>query len=211
MADIFSSHLEWTGSAKGATRDPATFSRDLNVSVDAITLPMSSAPSYRGDPLRANPEQLFVAALSACQALTYLVLAARNQIAVVGYTDDAEGRLEPVNGKIRMSQVTLRPHITLDVGANETRARELVDKAHHNCFIANSVSATVEIAPTLTFVPSLTARGRQRLIDVRCANRPMPGSRRRGHRPERACAVGCPPQASGTPSRRCASGLPPIE
>jgi organic hydroperoxide reductase OsmC/OhrA len=151
MADIFSSHLEWTGSAKGATRDPATFSRDLNVSVDAITLPMSSAPSYRGDPLRANPEQLFVAALSACQALTYLGLAARNQIAVVGYTDDAEGRLEPVNGKIRMSQVTLRPHITLDVGANETQARELVDKAHHNCFIANSVSATVEIAPTLTF------------------------------------------------------------
>ena len=151
MADMFSSHLEWVGAAEGATRDPATFSRDLNVSVNAITLPMSSAPSYRGDPLRANPEQLFVAALSACQALTYLVLAARNQIAVVGYTDDAEGRLEPVNGKIRMSQVTLRPHITLDVGANETRARELVDKAHHNCFIANSVSATVEIAPTLTF------------------------------------------------------------
>ena len=96
-------------------------------------------------------EQLFVAALSACQALTYLVLAARNQIAVVGYTDDAEGLvLEPVNGKTRMSQVTLRPHITLDVGANETRARELVDKAHHNCFIANSVTASVEIVPTLT-------------------------------------------------------------
>ena len=65
-----------------------------------------------------------------------------------------------MNGKIRMSsQVTLRPHITLDVGANETRARELVDKAHHNCFIANSVSATVEIAPTPTFVPSSRHEG----------------------------------------------------
>jgi organic hydroperoxide reductase OsmC/OhrA len=155
MADIFISHLEWAGAAKGATRDPATFSRDLNVSVEAITLPMSSAPSYRGDPSRANPEQLFVAALSACQALTYLVLAAKNQITVVGYTDDAEGRLELVNGKVRMSRVTLRPHITLDVGANETRARELVDKAHRNCFIANSVSATVEIAPTFAFAEAL--------------------------------------------------------
>jgi organic hydroperoxide reductase OsmC/OhrA len=152
MADTFISHLEWAGAAKGATRDPTTFSRDLNVSLDAITLPMSAAPSYRGDPSRANPEQLFVAALSACQALTYLVLAAKNQIAVVGYTDDAEGRLELVNGKIRMSHVTLRPHITLDVGVNEARARELVDKAHHNCFIANSVSATVDIAPTFAFV-----------------------------------------------------------
>jgi organic hydroperoxide reductase OsmC/OhrA len=136
MADIFVSHLEWAGATKGATRDPATFSRDLNVSLAAITLPMSSAPGYRGDHSRANPEQLFVAALSACQALTYLFLAARNKIAVVGYTDDAEGRLELVDGKIRMSQVTLRPRITLDAGVSEIRARELVDEAHNNCFIA---------------------------------------------------------------------------
>jgi organic hydroperoxide reductase OsmC/OhrA len=64
MADVFISHLEWTGAAKGATHDPVTFSRELTVSVDAITLPMSSAPGYRGDPSRANPEQLFVASLS---------------------------------------------------------------------------------------------------------------------------------------------------
>ena len=76
----------------------------------------------------------------------------QDQIAVVGYTDDAEGRLELVNGKSRMSHATLRPHITLDAGVNEARARELVDKAHHNCFIANSVSATVDIAPTFAFV-----------------------------------------------------------
>ena len=55
----------------------------------------------------------------------------------------------------RMSRVTLRPHITLDVGANETRARELVDKAYRNCFIANSVSATVEIAATFAFAEAL--------------------------------------------------------
>ena len=47
MADLFISHLEWTGAARGPTRNPITFSRDLSVSVDAITLPMSSAPSYR--------------------------------------------------------------------------------------------------------------------------------------------------------------------
>jgi len=114
MTDVFISHLEWTGAAKGPTRDPATFSRDLNVSIDAITLPMSSAPTYRGDPSRANPEQLFVASLSGCQALTYLLLAAKKGVAVVGYTDDALGRLEVVDGKIRMSQVTI-------ASANHTR------------------------------------------------------------------------------------------
>jgi organic hydroperoxide reductase OsmC/OhrA len=151
MADLFSSHLEWTGAARGPTRDPITFSRDLSVSVDAIALPMSSAPSYRGDPARANPEQLFVASLSACQALTYLFLAAKNGIAVVAYADDAEGQLGLVDGHMRMSRVTLRPRITLEAGTNEARARDLVAKAHDNCFIANSVSTPVEVLSTIAF------------------------------------------------------------
>jgi organic hydroperoxide reductase OsmC/OhrA len=159
MADVFISHLEWTGAAKGATRDPATFSRDLHVLVDAVALPMSSAPGYRGDPSRANPEQLFVASVSSCQALTYLFLAAKNGVAVIGYTDDAEGRLGIVDGKIRMSRVTLRPRITLEAGANETRARELVAKAHENCFVANSVSTPIDVAPTFAFADTPVARG----------------------------------------------------
>jgi organic hydroperoxide reductase OsmC/OhrA len=157
MADAFISHLEWSGAIKGSTRDPSTFSRDLNVSLAAFTLPMSSAPSYRGDPSRANPEQLFVAALSACQALTYLFLAAKNKIGVVGYTDDAEGRLGPVDGKIRMSRVTLRPRIVLEAGADEACARELVTRAHEGCFIANSVATPVDIAPTFTFAETPVA------------------------------------------------------
>ena len=99
----------------------------------------------------ANPEQLFVAALSACQALTYLFLAAKNRIPVVGYRDDAEGRLGGVDGKVRMSRVILQPRITLEAGASEMRARELVAKAHEGCFIANSVSTPVEIEPTFAF------------------------------------------------------------
>ena len=156
MADVFISHLEWTGGASGPTVDPATFSRDLRVTIDGRSLPMSSAPAYRGDPTRINPEQLFVASLAACQALTYLFLAAKHRVPVVGYVDDAEGRLGLVDGKIRMSSVTLRPHITLETGADEARARGLIDKAHANCFIANSVSTNVEVAPTFDFAEVAT-------------------------------------------------------
>ena len=159
MEDVFTTHLEWTGAAKGPTRHPATFSRELNVSLEAMTLPMSSAPAYRGDPSRGNPEQLFVASISACHALTYLFLAAKNGVAVAAYTDDAEGRLALVDGKIRMWRVILRPQITLETGASETRARELVAKAHDNCFIANSVSTPVEIVPTVVFADSAVVAG----------------------------------------------------
>ena len=147
MADIFVSHLDWSGSVKGPTRDPATFSRDLDVSLGSLNLPMSSAPGYRGDPQRTNPEQLFVAALSSCQALTFLYLAARNGVAVVSYTDDAEGRLALVDGRMRMGSVTLRPRIGLEREEDADKALALVEKAHQGCFIANSVSTTVRIEP----------------------------------------------------------------
>jgi organic hydroperoxide reductase OsmC/OhrA len=148
MASTFVSHLVWSGAIQ-PSRDATTFSRDLNVSFGGVMLPMSAAPDFRGDPFRANPEQLFIASLSACQALTYLFLAARNGLVVVSYADDAEGVLAVVDGKTRMSQVTLRPRITIAEGTSASAARALVEKAHQGCFIANSVAAAVEIEPTI--------------------------------------------------------------
>lgn len=166
MPETFVSHLDWSGAAKGATHDAATFSRDLELTLGGMTLPLSSAPAYRGDASRLNPEQLLVAALSACQALTYLFLAARKQVIVVGYVDEAEGTLEMVDGRMRMSRVTLRPRITLEGVADEPeagplveRARELVDKAHAGCFIANSVTSRVEIEPTFAFSEAAARAG----------------------------------------------------
>jgi organic hydroperoxide reductase OsmC/OhrA len=83
MPHVFTARLEWTGAAKGPASDPVRYSRDLEVSFGGSVLPMSAAPAYRGDAARANPEQLFIASLSACQALTYLFLAARHNVPVV--------------------------------------------------------------------------------------------------------------------------------
>jgi organic hydroperoxide reductase OsmC/OhrA len=149
-AHTFNSHLEWSGRTRGTTGHPEAFSRDMNVTFEGVTIPVSAAPAYGGDPRRANPEQLFVAALSACQALTYLSLCAKRRIGVVDYTDDADGRLEAAEGKMRMTHVVLRPRVTLESQANEAEARELIERAHHFCFIANSVSAVVAIVPTFT-------------------------------------------------------------
>ena len=112
---------------------------------------MSAAPAFGGDPLRVNPEQLYVASLSACHALTFLFLAARDHLLVTGYSDDAVGELAKVDGRLRMAAVTLRPHITLDSEADVAKARVLVEQAHRQCFIGNSVSAKVDVEPDITF------------------------------------------------------------
>lgn len=151
MADLFVSRLEWSGASQGATLAPATYSRDLDVTVGPVAVPMSAAPGFRGDATRANPEQLFVASLSACQALTYLFLAAKHGVAVVAYTDEAEGRLGLSDGRMRVARVLLRPRITLADGASESTARGLIDKAHADCFIANSTTTPIDIEATFTF------------------------------------------------------------
>jgi len=150
MTHTFFSHLDWSGAAKGATHEVATLNRDLDVTIDGTTIPMSSAPAFGGDPLRVNPEQLYVASLSACHALTFLFLAARDHLLVTMYSDDAAGELAMVDGKMRMAVVKLRPQITLDPGADVDKARALVEKAHRQCFIGNSVLARVEVEPVVT-------------------------------------------------------------
>jgi len=148
MAEAFTCHLEWSGAAAGPTVDAAKFSRDLHVRFDGPPgLPMSAAPAYRGDSGRLNPELAFLSALSSCQALTYLFLAARAGVTVTAYSDDAEAHLGIVDGRMRVSRVTLRPAITLAPGADHAKAESLVEKAHEQCFVSNSVTTRITIEP----------------------------------------------------------------
>ena len=147
MTEVFTSHLDWTGARRGPTIDPS-FSRDLSVSLDVTTLPMSAPAGFRGDPSRLNPEQLYVAAVSSCFALTFLTLAAHSRIKVVGFTDDAEGRLERDEGGIRMDRVVLRPHVVVAGDVDEALIRSLVRDAEEQCYIGRSVAARLVVEPT---------------------------------------------------------------
>ena len=109
----------------------------------------SAAPQYRGDPARVNPEELFLAALASCQMLTYLALAARAGIDILAYDDHAQATLAIADRKMRITEVRLRPHITLAAGADEAKARALVEAAHDGCFIANSVACAVRVEAEL--------------------------------------------------------------
>jgi organic hydroperoxide reductase OsmC/OhrA len=116
---------------------------------DRPAVEVSAAPQYRGDPTRLNPEELFVAALASCQLLTYLALARGAGVTVRRYEDHAAGTLAIADRKMRMTEVRLRPRITISAGSDQGTARGLVEKAHDGCFIANSVACTVRIEPEI--------------------------------------------------------------
>src|SRR5258707_496550 len=106
----FACRLTWTGAAQGPTTSRGDYGRDFRVEIAGKPpIEGSSAPAFRGDPARLNSEDLLVAALCSCHCLSYLSLAARAGIAVVGYEDDAIGTMKSVDDKIRVTEVTLRP------------------------------------------------------------------------------------------------------
>jgi organic hydroperoxide reductase OsmC/OhrA len=142
--------VTWDGAGETGTSSYAAYGRNYRVLVDGKpTLEASADPMFRGDPALHNPEDLFVASLSACHMLTYLALCARNGIHVVAYEDTATGAMETtVEGGGRFTEVVLRPSVTIAQG-DASLAASLHDKAHTLCFIANSVSTPVRHEATL--------------------------------------------------------------
>lgn len=145
MSAIYTARLKWTGGDRGPALDPKTFSRDLTLKFDNQTVLASAAPEFSGDPDRVNPEEMLLGAVSACQALTYLFLAARKGVHVVSYEDRAEGTLAQVDGRTQMTNIVLHPVIGLETGSDLAVAEALIDKAHAGCFVANSLNAPVTI------------------------------------------------------------------
>jgi len=147
---VFTAEVEWTGDTGSGTSDYRSYRRTHVVRAPGKPdLPGSSAPVFRGDPDRYDPEELLVASLSACHMLWYLHLCAVNGVTVVGYLDRPSGTLvESDDGSGRFHEVVLRPAVRIARGSPDV-ARSLHEEAHHRCFVANSVNFPVRCEPTI--------------------------------------------------------------
>src|SRR6266540_3826251 len=136
----------WRGST-GAGYEAYDRSHDVDALPAEATLALSSDPAFGGDATRLNPEQLLVMAASSCQLLSFLAVAARARIDVIGYRDDAEGEMPEDDPPMRITRVTLRPRIMIRGDVDAARVRHLVEVAHRECFIANSLTTDVVVEP----------------------------------------------------------------
>lgn len=139
--------LNWKRQSANFTYD--SYSREHLWTFDGGTkVTASASPDYKGDPACVDPEEALVAAVSSCQMLTFLAIAARKRFIVDSYTDQAVGFLEKgADGKLAIMRVILRPGIRFS-GEKRPSAEELEalnHAAHEACFIASSIKASVTI------------------------------------------------------------------
>jgi organic hydroperoxide reductase OsmC/OhrA len=125
-----------------------TYSRDHKWLANGNEIPASATPQYLGSPNRVDPEAALVSALSSCHMLTFLAVAAGKGFVVESYEDEAVGHLEKnAAGKFAVTRVELHPKIAFGGTKQPTAAdlEALHDKAHKECFIANSVTTDVRV------------------------------------------------------------------
>lgn len=149
----YRARASWTGTTSGGY-DAYPRAHTVGAPPADAELHLSGDPAFHGDGTRWNPEQLLLAAAVSCQLLSFLAVAARARLEVVAYDDDAEAVMPEDDRPVRITRIVLRPRIVLRGEVGEDRVRHLIEVAHRECYVANSVSSEIVIEPAITIEPA---------------------------------------------------------
>jgi len=134
---VYETEVEWTGERRTTVR-----------AVGTPVLDVSSPPEFQGQEGMWTPETLFVASVGTCFVLTFLAIAQLSRLPIADLRVSARGRLEKVEGAgYQMTEILIQPVLRVRSESDRERAERLLEKAERNCFISNSIRATVRLEP----------------------------------------------------------------
>ena len=85
---------------------------------------------------------------------TLSALAQARGLTPVGYESEAEGLLENVDGKYRITEVTVRPRVVVETDAQLEPGRKTMEAVEARCFVSNSITSRVTVAPEFVVAPA---------------------------------------------------------
>jgi organic hydroperoxide reductase OsmC/OhrA len=121
------------------------YSPDLSDEVQVATPPQFP----KGIDKVWSPEHLFTAAINSCLMTTFLSIAENSKLEFSKFTSKASGKLEMINGKYIMSEVTLAPLLTILNEEDHDKALRILNKSEAACLISNSVKSKIIFNPTV--------------------------------------------------------------
>jgi peroxiredoxin-like protein len=135
--------LEWDSERKGTMTSPV-----LNDSIEVATPPEFP----KGMAGIWSPEHLLVAAVNSCLMTTFLAIAENSKLNYLAFSSKAVGKLEVVEGKYMISEITLMPTLRIAVEDQKERAGRVLQKSEAACLISNSVKSRIIFEPTIEVV-----------------------------------------------------------
>jgi len=140
---LYEVSVDWQSDRKGTMSSP-----ELNSTIEVATPPQFP----KGMEGIWSPEHLFVAALNSCLMTTFLSIAENSKLDYISFSSRAIGKLEIVEEKYMMSEVTLMPIVTIANEHSKERAERVLQKSESNCLISNSIKSTIIFKPEIKIV-----------------------------------------------------------
>ena len=111
---------------------------------------LATAPpvEFDGPGATWSPETLLVAAIADCFILTFRGVSHAAKFSWMTLECAVDGTLERVDGITRFSRFATRATLTVEAGADQAKARALMERAERGCLVANSLQGerTLEVA-----------------------------------------------------------------
>jgi peroxiredoxin-like protein len=113
---------------------------DLNG--DGLPAIVSGPPlDFGGSGQEWSPEDLLVAAVADCFVLSFKAIAAASRYDWIGLQCDVTGTLEKVERAMQFTEINIKATLKISADADADRAKRLLEKAEHTCFITNSLKS----------------------------------------------------------------------
>ncbi|SDB29032.1 Organic hydroperoxide reductase OsmC/OhrA [Flavobacteriaceae bacterium MAR_2010_188] len=142
--------INWENTRKGLICSPELSKED------GICIEVATPPEFdQGIPGIWSPEHLFVASVSGCLMTTFLAIADSSKLEFMSFSCKATGKLEKVDGKMMISEISLRPTIVISDELQTSRAMRIVQKAENACLISNSMKSKINLDITVEVKPLL--------------------------------------------------------
>lgn len=139
---FYSTEIAWTRERQG----------DLCSAV-LPCLHVDAPPEFKGHDGAWTPEHLFVGAVNSCFMTTFLAIAENSKLDFVSFRAAADGKLEKLEGQgLVMTEITLRPKLTIRDSRDTARASRILEKAEKHCLISNSIKSAVHLEPEIYIV-----------------------------------------------------------
>lgn len=136
-AYYYETEIEWSSERAGIIHGP-----------NLPTIVFGAPPEFKGRGGQWSPENLFVASVNACFMLTFLAVAESSRLPLVSFSSKVTGKLEKVDGSgYQITEIVVKPSVVIASANDLARIPRILEKAKENCFITNSIKATVKLEP----------------------------------------------------------------
>ncbi len=127
-------NVQWKNDRKGLMSSPV-----LPDSIEVATPPEFP----KGMEGIWSPEHLLVAAANSCLMTTFLAIAENSRLEFVDFSSKAIGKLEIVDGKYMISEITLTPTVIIRDESQKEKAERVLNKSEAACLISNSLKSKI--------------------------------------------------------------------